>query len=357
MQRITVDQGRIVGATALVAAGQLPAKRNHADKLMDARRYIFGPVPSRRLGRSLGIDLVPFKTCTYDCLYCQLGRTTHKTVERKEWVPLDAVVAGLREKLATRPDYITLSGSGEPTLYSCIAELIDRIRAMTNIPIAVLTNGSLLWRKEIRNEIAEADVVIPSLDAGDGPMFAAINRPHNSIAFEQVLDGLITFSHEYRGACWLEIVLLAGYTAVAAEVNKLVACAKKIRPGRLQLNTVTRPPAEEYAVAVKRERLHEIAKRFVPPAEVIADFDNKAHCETYIANRKDILNLVRRRPCTAGDIAAGLAMHRNEVAKCLDEYMAHGELEQCRVRGEIYYRPAAQGPLGLKRAGAHASRQ
>jgi len=351
MQRITADQGRHATARAPVAAGLTPAKKNHAGKLMDSNCHVFGPVASRRLGRSLGLDLVPHKTCTYDCLYCQLGRTTQKTVERKEWVPLDAVVAGVKAKLVTRPDYITLSGSGEPTLYSRMAELIDRIHAMTDIPVAVLTNGSLLWRKEIRNELAEADVVVPSLDAGDGPMFAAVNRPHKSIAFEQMLDGLITFSHEYRGACWLEIVLLGGYNAVAAEVNKLVACAKRIRPDRLQLNTVTRPPAEEYAVAVKRDRLHEIANKFEPPAEVIADFENKTHCETYLANRQDILDLVRRRPCTAGDIAAGLAMHRNEVAKCLEEYMAQGVLEQCRLRGGVYYRPAIQSREGQEAGG------
>ena len=117
--------------------------------------YIFGPVPSRRLGRSLGVDLVPFKTCTYDCIYCQLGRTTNKTVERHEWVPLDAVLAELQDKLATKPDYLTLSGSGEPTLFSRLDDLIDRIRSITDVPVAVLTNGSLLWQKEVRRHLMD----------------------------------------------------------------------------------------------------------------------------------------------------------------------------------------------------------
>jgi len=123
--------------------------------------YIFGPVPSRRLGRSLGVDLVPFKTCTYDCIYCQLGRTTNKTAERREWVPLNEVLAELQDKLATKPDYITLSGSGEPTLYSRLDDLIDRIRSMTDVPVAVLTNGSLLWQKEVRRQLMDAHLVIP----------------------------------------------------------------------------------------------------------------------------------------------------------------------------------------------------
>ena len=130
-------------------------------------KYIFGPVPSRRLGRSLGVDLVPLKTCSYDCIYCQLGNTTCRTTERKEWVPLDDVVLELKDRLSARPDYITLSGSGEPTLYSRGGELIDRIKAMTDVPVAVLTNGSLLWQKEVRKQLMKADLVIPSLDACD----------------------------------------------------------------------------------------------------------------------------------------------------------------------------------------------
>jgi wyosine [tRNA(Phe)-imidazoG37] synthetase (radical SAM superfamily) len=155
---------------------------------------IFGPVPSRRLGRSLGVDLVPLKTCTYDCIYCQLGRTTCKTMERKEWVPLDGVLESLKEKLSSKPDYITLSGSGEPTLYSRIDKLIDQIKAMTDVPVAVLTNGSLLSHEDVRKQLMAADLVIPSLDAGDEAMFRLINRPHEEISFPQMLDGLIDFA-------------------------------------------------------------------------------------------------------------------------------------------------------------------
>ena len=130
------------------------------------QHYVFGPVPSRRLGRSLGVDLVPFKTCTFDCIYCHLGRTTCHTIERKEWVPANAVLDELKRKLACRPDYITLSGSGEPTLHSGLDDIIEHIQAMTGVPVAVLTNGSLLWQPELRAELALADVVMPSLDAG-----------------------------------------------------------------------------------------------------------------------------------------------------------------------------------------------
>lgn len=167
-------------------------------------QHVFGPVPSRRLGRSLGVDLVPFKTCTYDCIYCQVGRTTCKTMERKEWVPMDLVLDELEGKLACRPDYVTLSGSGEPTLHSRLGEIIEQIQAMTDVPVAVLTNGWLLWQPQVRAELALADMVLPSLDAGDPTKFNFINRPHPSLSFDRVVEGLIAFVPSSRGGIGLK---------------------------------------------------------------------------------------------------------------------------------------------------------
>ncbi|GAG90670.1 unnamed protein product, partial [marine sediment metagenome] len=169
------------------------------------QEYIFGPVPSRRLGRSLGIDLVPFKTCTYDCIYCQLGRTTNKTLARKDWAPINRVIKQLSSKLDSKPDYITLSGSGEPTLFSRLEELISKIKNITDIPVAVLTNGSLLWLPEVRNALKAADMVVPSLDAGSSQIFQYVNRPHRDITFSRMLEGLVKFRNEYNGKYWLEV--------------------------------------------------------------------------------------------------------------------------------------------------------
>ena len=300
--------------------------------------HVFGPVPSRRLGRSLGVDLVPFKTCTYDCIYCQLGRTTNKTTQRKEWVPLDEVVAELKTKLSTQPDYITLSGSGEPSLYSRTGQLIDRIKAMTEVPVAVLTNGSLLWQADVRSQLANADLVIPSLDAGDEAMFQAVNRPHNGISFERMLDGLIEFRREYEGQYWLEVFLLAGHNAITAEVEKLAGCVSRINPDRVQLNTAARPPAEDYATAVQRSRLNELAAMFNPPAEVIADFRSVHHQLKFAAGREGVLELLRRRSCSIDDIADGLGMHRNEAIKYIEELTDRKLLEQLFVDGRPYYK-------------------
>lgn len=288
--------------------------------------YIFGPVPSRRLGRSLGVDLVPFKTCSYDCIYCQLGRTTDKTVVRKEWYPLEEVVEELLGILATNPDYITLSGSGEPTLYSRIDELIDRIRSLTTIPVAVLTNGSLLWREDVRRQLLDAHLVIPSLDAGDDLMFQAVNRPHSGISFDLMLEGLITFKEVCRGAYWLEVFLLASHTAIRAEVEKIRKCIDRIKPDAVQLNTAVRPTTEEYAVGVRPQRMEELANMFQPRAEVIADYRGVHDSPEFFGGRDQVLDLLRRRPCTADDIAGGLGMHQNEVLKYLEELIRQGQV-------------------------------
>jgi wyosine [tRNA(Phe)-imidazoG37] synthetase (radical SAM superfamily) len=302
--------------------------------------HIFGPVPSRRLGRSLGVDLVPYKTCTYDCIYCQLGRTTCKTLARKEWVPLDAVLDELRAKLSVRPDYITLGGSGEPTLFSRIDELIERIKAMTDVPIAVLTNGSLLWDKQVRQQLSQADLVIPSLDAGDESLFRLVNRPHEAISFDQMLAGLIDFRREYRGRLWLEVFLVGAVSVFEHELANLRHCATLIQPDRVQLNTVTRPPADDYAVPVSADRLAAIARSFEPPAEVICDVLSSATDFEGLAARDDILGLLRRRPCSIDDIAAGLGSHRNEVLKHLEHLVREGLAQVEVVEQKNYYRVA-----------------
>jgi len=302
------------------------------------QQHVFGPVPSRRLGRSLGVDLVPFKTCSYDCIYCQLGRTTNKTTERQEWVQLDEVLAELRDKLSTRPDYITLSGSGEPTLFSRTGELIDAIKGMTEVPVAVLTNGSLLWQPEVRRELRAADLVVPSLDAGDEMRYRHINRPCESISFEKMLEGLILFRSEFSGAYWLEVFLLAGYTAIEAEVGKLAECVKRIRPDRVQLNTVTRPPADAFAEAVAPEAMARLAALFTPPAEVIADYRGVHGQSDFAAGREEILNMLRRRPCSVEDVAHGLGLHINEVIKHVEELNAQGLVEPSLSGGILYYR-------------------
>lgn len=315
--------------------------------------HVFGPVPSRRLGRSLGVDLVPFKTCTYDCIYCQLGRTTLRTVERKEWVPMDAVLNELKLKLTCKPDYITLSGSGEPTLHSRLGVIIEHIQSMSDVPVAVLTNGSLLWQPNVREELALADLVMPSLDAGDAALFEAVNRPHPDVSFEQVVSGLEQFRSEFSGAIWLEVLLLAGYTALPAHIRKISALVHRIHPERVHLNTAVRPPAEGFAAGVSRARLAELARLFRPKAEVIAEYRQGRCPARDHGDCTAVMELLRRRPCTEMEVASGLSLRPMEAAKHLSHLEAAGKILGKKHGNYLYFHvatpPSGKGPAGTAR--------
>jgi wyosine [tRNA(Phe)-imidazoG37] synthetase (radical SAM superfamily) len=300
--------------------------------------YVYGPVPSRRLGRSLGIDLVPLKTCTYDCLYCQLGKTTHKTTKRQEWVPLEEVLAELKTHLPSEPEYITISGSGEPTLHSGLGSLIKAIKAMTTIPVAVLTNSSLLWLPEVREALCGADLVIPSLDAGEEHLFLQVNRPHRDITFHRMIDGLYEFRRSFAGQCWLEVLLLGGITGLPHPVEQIKEIAGWISPDRVHLNTVFRPPAEFSAVPVPRDLMDCFAAAFGDKAEVIGGGRNLLHGRSSKSTPKELLALVSRRPCTLEDLTAGLGMAPDEAARCVKELSSAGLLAGEHQGGRLYFK-------------------
>jgi len=310
-------------------------------------RYVYGPVASRRLGRSLGIDLVPFKTCSFDCVYCQLGRTTRKTLERREYVPTERIFADLEKKLSSVSefDYIGVAGSGEPTLHAGLGEIIRGIKQRTDKPVAVLTNGSLLWDRGVQDDLHDADVVMPSLDAGDARLFGYVNRPHGELDFERVVDGLIEFRAVFRKPIWLEVFLLSGVTGLKPEVEKIAALCRRIHPDRIQLNTVARPPAEDYAFPVSARLLTMFAGLFDPAAEVIAEAESfpGPDVREEIVPDGEILDLLRRRPSTVLGVSSGLGIHINEAVKRLESLAARGVIRSTVRDGARFYeimRPA-----------------
>lgn len=302
---------------------------------------MFGPVPSRRLGRSLGVDLVPYKTCSYDCVYCQLGRTSDLTLTRREYVPLEATLQELATRLAEgpAPDYITLSGSGEPTLYEPLAALIAGIKRLTAVPVAVLTNGSLLWLPEVRSALAAADLVVPSLDAGEEKLFRAVNRPHPGVSFVDMTAGLVEFTHGFPGRVWLEVFLLAGLTAAPEQVRLMGELIARIEPDRVQLNTVARPPAEPWAQAASPEELAAAQAVFGEHCDVVGDYAAATpEGSGGGSGEQAVLALLQRRPCRLDDLAAGLGLHRNELVKHLEHLLKAGALET-ELRGtETHYK-------------------
>jgi len=306
-----------------------------------AARFVYGPVPSRRLGRSLGVDLVPYKTCSYDCTYCQLGRTTNRTTELREYAPVGAVLDELRRRLPSgpTPDFIGLAGSGEPTLHAGIGELVAGIKGMTTIPVAVLTNGSMLWASDVRAGLAEADLVMPSLDAGDQRVFERVNRPHPDIQFDRVVDGLITFADGFRGAIWLEVFVLGGITDRPDHMERIVSIAERIHPARVQLNTVSRPPAEGNAHAASAEALERLRGLFPGFCEIIAG-GRPIEPTDAAAGRNtagEILALLGRRPCTVEGISAGLGMRASEVVKHLDALCTISAVRSERRGDAVFY--------------------
>lgn len=304
-------------------------------------KYIYGPVPSRRLGRSLGVDLVPYKTCSYDCIYCQLGRTTLKTAERGPYVATADIMVELGRRLSEpdRPDTITLAGSGEPTLNSNIGEIIKKIKEMTDVPVAVLTNGSLLWMDEVQTDLMAADLIIPSLDIGDARLFEYVNRPVSSISFNRMLDGLRSFTRIFQGDVWLEILLLEGVTAIPSEVKKIAELIQGINVTRIQLNTAIRPSAEDYVFSVPVDRLIELGALISGPVEIIRSFSAKetrlpANNETLVSA---VVALLRRRPCTMTDVAEGLGIHVMETVKLIDRLMKDRLIKSVTANGSVYF--------------------
>lgn len=300
--------------------------------------YVFGPVPSRRLGRSLGVDLVPFKTCTYDCIYCQLGPTTCRTLQKKEWVPVEKVIAQVRDVLQrSSPDYITISGSGEPTLHSSLGEIITEIKSLSDVPVAILTNGSLLWDADVLDAAKNADLIIPSLDAASEPIWKDVNQPHDDLPFDKMLEGLLDLKRHFDGEVWLEVFLLAGLTATESEIPELIQLTDKMHFDRVQLNTVTRPPAKSCAFPVPHDQMLRYSARFGPNAEVIADYQSVHDMPAFEAGRTDVLEMLRHRPCTLDDIADGLRIHRNEAVKYVEELMSRDKISLKEQNGKKYY--------------------
>jgi len=320
-------------------------------KAADQTKYLYGPVPSRRLGLSLGVDIVPVKVCTLDCIYCQVGRTTEKTIERKDYIPIEEVLAELQERLdqGLKADYITISGSGEPTLNSRLGELIDAIKKLTDIPVAILTNGTLLYRQDVRANCAKADIVLPSLDAGDEQAFQRVNRPHKDISIEKLISGLCAFRDEFAGQIWLEIFFVEGVNTDIEQIAKINDAIGRIRPDKVQLNTAVRPTAEPNVKAMDVKKLQAIADQLGEKCEIVADFlpcHQGKHVErkvdpssagVLLRRMEDVLSMLKRRPCSLQNICSGLGISRAEAIKYISHLQQLGVIYSEEKDGIVFF--------------------
>lgn len=300
--------------------------------------YLYGPVPSRRLGRSLGVDIVPAKICTLDCVYCQIGRTTEKSTERRKFFDIHAVLDELKARLAegVEADYVTLGGSGEPTLNVQLGELIDGIREITSTPVAIITNGTLLYRPEVRVECAKADLVVPSLDAPDEEAFARVNRPAPDISIEKLVSGLVEFRRQFAGQIWLEVFLIEGFNTCPEQIARIKQHIERIRPDRVQLNSAVRPAAEQGIDAIGRGRLEEIAREIGDPCEIIGAAPQGPADRQLQRTQADVLSMLKRRPCSVEDICSGIGIARNEAIKHVTALLESEAITPQR-RGDVTY--------------------
>lgn len=306
---------------------------------MNNMRFVYGPVPSRRLGISLGISPIPKKSCNYSCIYCQLGRTDKMSNRREMFFPVEEIMLEVNEVLEKDIffDVITIVGEGEPTLYAGLGELIFRIKAKTNKPVAVITNGALLYDKVLRQELSQADIVMPSFDAYEEELWKKINRPVGTIDFAKVIEGLVTFSQEYQGQLWLEIMFMAGINDSEKALLKFRQALKKIKYSRLYLNTTARPPAEAEVKAISNEQMNRISA-FLLGISIELLVSQGFHSEIK-DDYEAIISIIKRHPMNQFEIKSFLKTRNCEK---IDGILAMLELSEninvIKYRGFSTYR-------------------
>jgi len=278
-------------------------------------QYVYGPIPSRRLGQSLGVDPIPLKTCNWNCVYCQLGRTSPLVNERREWAPRDAIVAEVATALASHaPDainYVSFVGSGEPTLHSGLGWMIRRVKEFSRAPVAVITNGALLSDAMVREELCAADVVMPTLSAGSEALYRRIHRPHPDLHLADMVAGLVEFRRAYAGRLWIEVMLLRGVNDDDASLRALAALLEQSAPDQVHLTLPDRPPTEPWIEPPDADGLMRAtailggvlgkAAQVVPPSGVRFDFSGMA------APEEQLLAIFARHPMSEAQVAQALA--------------------------------------------------
>ncbi len=305
-------------------------------------RRVFGPVPSRRLGISLGLDVIPYKTCSLDCLYCECGRTTDLTCERRRFFPPQELLDELGALLPSIPrlDYMTFSGSGEPTLNSDLGAMIAAVKRFAAAPLAVLTNGTLLGRADVRRDLLGADVVLPSLDAASAAGFARINQPAAGVDVAAVIEGMAAFRAEFAGKIWMEVFILKGVNDGGEDLAALEAALRRIRPDKVQLNTLDRPPAYAGVESADFALLERIRAGWQGLAvEIIKRARHREEIPAFSANLENsLLNTIRRRPLTLDDLAALTAKGEEELRRYLEVLERERKLKPVIEGGKIFYR-------------------
>jgi len=303
---------------------------------------VFGPVKSRRLGLSLGVELVPLKICSMDCVYCEVGRTTLLTLQRKAYLPLPEIEEALRRSLSEKNfDVVTLTGSGEPTLNVYFPQIVELVRKLTSKPIAVLTNSTTLAVPEVFEALAKVDYILASLDAVKKEAFRKVNRPVAGLEPEKIVEGLLRLKEVMAGELWLEILLVKGLNDAPEDIEALKEAVSRIRPHRVQLNTVVRPPAEPWARPLSYAELLALAQEFEPEGEVLSPPPDRKPGGGPL-KEEEILAYLRRRPAPAEELAQVFGISAKEIGRVLKDLVKAGKIESLIFNGVEFFRCASR---------------
>jgi len=308
-------------------------------------KYVYGPVPSRRLGQSLGVDPLPLKTCNWNCVYCQLGRTRPVVNERKDYAPPQEILTQVREALAMhkpgQADWVTFVGSGEPTLHANVGWLIRQVKALTDLPIAVITNGSLLYLPQVREELAVVDAVMPSLDAGTARLYRQINRPHPKATFERLLEGLIAFRRGYGGKLWIEVMLVRGLNDGEEALRDIAAALRRIQPDQVHINLPTRPPAETWIQPPDDAGLMRATALLGSVAQVVHPAEGAFDLGDYDSVVEAIVGIITRHPMRQEELEQTLAgCMPGQVVQALADLEASGQAQVVERYGARFWSAA-----------------
>ncbi|MBU0994786.1 MAG: radical SAM protein [Proteobacteria bacterium] len=310
------------------------------DSILKGYRYIFGPVSSRRLGMSLGVDLMPHKTCTLNCVYCECGKTTHLVKTRKEYVPTKDVIGELKDYLEKTPelDYITFSGSGEPTLHSGIGDVIRFLKSgYSQYKIALLTNGTLFYLPEVRKAVMDADLIIASVDAGTEETFQKVNRPHPGLKFDRMSEGLVQLGKERKNQLWMEFFIVPGINDNTYELSETKKLIERIQADKTQLNILDRPGTESWVMAADEQTQKRIKDYFGHSETISKTKPVQGRQADEGELDKSILATIRRRPSTLEDLSQTLGVHQKKVWQHICMLLDHGIVEKNSMpRGEFF---------------------
>jgi wyosine [tRNA(Phe)-imidazoG37] synthetase (radical SAM superfamily) len=306
-------------------------------------RHVYGPVASRRLGLSLGIDLLPGKLCSYDCPYCQVGPTRELTLERREFFPPEQVLREVEAALARgpAPDLLTVAGSGEPTLYASLGELLLGLHRLSDLPVALITNGSLLYDEQVLEQVLGADLLVPSLDAGDPEVFQLINGPHPALSFDRMVDGLVRAAELHPGTVRMEVMLCAGLNDSDESLRKLARLLAGMKLDMVEINSPVRPVAARQVTPCSQERLERACRLFGERARIIGGYGGAPAVRRMRELPPQVLlGLLARRPCTAEELSSALGLPEETITAALAAAVARGEIREERRGGLVYYLPA-----------------